>query len=387
MAGRRDKARYCPRCKDLQLVETTAAHGVAVDSCTRCAGVWYDAGELAAMFPWIRRANETGGTVESLDVSTGGMPCPVCVSRTLQERTDGEDVDVVFHECNHCGGTWLGKETWGKFYRKKRQLDAPVVRAKLRSASPLSFSRASFDNPWVEAGGPPVVLIVAAVLVLTGFDKLLVFARIMFHEIGHAVPAWFSGRAALPLPFGITFVREDQSWWTTLCLAFLIGVFGYRSFRERRKVAMAFAVLMFGFMLFFTYYVMPFRSLMCVGIGGLAGEFIVPTIAMLLYHYPMPDRLRWDFWRFFIYVPAMVTFVGAFHDWIYISNKVAAMPSMSMFGVPGDGQSDIEKLIGRFGWSADQIGAAMVGIGILCGIILVVNYGYTLAKVLFFDDE
>jgi Zn-finger nucleic acid-binding protein len=392
MDGYGKKERNCPRCRHLPLIESTAAQGIAVDRCTKCGGVWYDRGEINVAFPALKRATQGAADSKSIDVNAALMPCPVCAPRTLADRNDASDATIVVWDCNACGGTWVDKEIWAKLYKQKRAAETPVVTPRgpafeMRLSDPLAFSRSSFDSPWINVGVPPVMLAISGILALTGFDKLLYFARIMLHELGHAAPAWFSGRAALPLPFGITFIREEQAWWTSLCLAFLLGVFGYRSLREGHKVATGLAVVLLAFQVYFTWVVKPFTSMAIATYGGIAGEFILSTALIILYHHPLPDRLRWDFWRFVTFVPAMVTFVGAFAQWIAISNKVAAMPTTTMFGVPGDGQSDIEKLINQFGWSADQISSISVGIGILCAIVIAVHYAYALARSLFFSDE
>lgn len=44
----------CPRCNG-ELIETVK-HGVVIDSCTSCGGVWLDKGELGKIISQMRKA-------------------------------------------------------------------------------------------------------------------------------------------------------------------------------------------------------------------------------------------------------------------------------------------------------------------------------------------
>lgn len=380
------RTRYCPRCRDLPLLEMTTADGLNLDSCSRCSGVWYDRGELTASFG-VFRGQMPSAEAGPIDVELA-LRCPTCTPRILNERLlDPKDPTLMVAECTNCGGTWLDRDVWSRLYRRKRQLESPK-KARPRGEDGLLFSRAHFDNVWVNVGGPLLALLIGGLIAF--FDigaPLFLPARIMIHEIGHAVPAWFSGRAALPLPFGLTFVNEDPSWFVSVCLLFLLGVFGYRSYTEGRKFGMVLTALLVALQVYFTFILSPFRSLMFVTFGGVAGEFVVSALLIMSFSHTLPDRLRWDFWRFFVILPAMVTLLSAIKLWVDISDKIATMPMGSMYGVPGDGQGDLEKLMDRFGWSADQITNICVMIGVASALVLVAHYGYVVANAIFFSDD
>jgi uncharacterized protein len=44
----------CPRCNN-ELTEVTK-HGIAIDNCTSCGGIWLDKGELAKIINEMRKA-------------------------------------------------------------------------------------------------------------------------------------------------------------------------------------------------------------------------------------------------------------------------------------------------------------------------------------------
>jgi len=239
----------------------------------------------------------------------------------------------------------------------------------------LMSSRLPFDLPLVQYLSLPA----AAVLgLLAGVAQLawppVFFAQLWFHEVGHAVPAWLSSRAALPLPFGFTFWREESSWFTGLCVLFLIGVFGVTSFREKRYYGVVASAVLLGFWAYQTLVLEPYASIGWILFGGLAGELVLTTLAIVSFYYRAPDRMRWDFWRFIVLVPAMSAFVTSLAMWVRIDQGTQGLPLGSIIGAPGDGTGDIERMLAGYAWTAETLTTAYRSIGTLCVTIIVVHY-------------
>ena len=82
--------------------------GLVIDCCPRCAGIWFDAGEMRQLLQSeaLKRQFLTDLRVKSAhtyDLSSGDRRCPRC--RGLMEKpvVGGITVDV----CRECSGVWL----------------------------------------------------------------------------------------------------------------------------------------------------------------------------------------------------------------------------------------------------------------------------------------
>ena len=87
----------------------------------------------------------------------------------------------------------------------------------------------SFDNWKVNTFVPPLLLGLAWLVSQSPFAFFLTAFHIWIHELGHAVPAWFSGKHALPLPIGFTLITPEYSpfvHWGLLSLFGLLLVAG-----------------------------------------------------------------------------------------------------------------------------------------------------------------
>jgi hypothetical protein len=245
------------------------------------------------------------------------------------------------------------------------------VRGGLLDANPkLIGDRIEFDNPWVELCALPAAISFAALFGSSPLGRLLMMPfQIQFHELGHALAAWLSSRAALPLPFGFTFWKEEQSLFTGACMLFLLGVLSYRSARERKPFAMALSLALLLAFLVLSLLVPPERSRMLMILAGLAGELILTSLVLVAFYFPLPDRLRWDFFRFIALVPAAGSWVAALSLWRAIARGTRALPMGSLLG--GDGSGDLDRLIAEYGFS-DQAITALYGRLALSTLVLVV---------------
>lgn len=234
----------------------------------------------------------------------------------------------------------------------------------------LVGSRLGSNDPFLALLAQPLALLFAWLFTMSLFGRLLAMgAQIQFHELGHALPAWLSSRAALPLPFGMTFIRDEPGVFTGLCVAFLASVVLYRGYvEERRATLLAGAGLLLGWLVL-TFGVAPARSRMLVLLGGFVGELCLPALMLVAFHLRLPDRLRWDFFRFLALPFAACAYMGALRLWLGIAHGSVQLPMGSF--LPGDGNGDFDRLIAEYGFSQ----ASIIRVGTSCARASVVGLG------------
>ena len=89
----------CPDCS--APLAPRREHGIEIDPCSACAGVWFDAGELE-----LHRAAKKSKLprLERLALGVPAGPCPRCPTTLLRAaRPDGLELAA----CPHCKGIWV----------------------------------------------------------------------------------------------------------------------------------------------------------------------------------------------------------------------------------------------------------------------------------------
>jgi hypothetical protein len=203
---------------------------------------------------------------------------------------------------------------------------------------------------------------------------LLVPVRIQFHELGHALVAWLSSRFALPLPFGFTFWHEGQSATAALLALGLLGYLVYRSDREGSRFGVVVGLGLVLLWLWLSRGLSAERSLTWVIAGGCAGELVLSALTMVAFYFPLPDRLRWDFFRFVVLVPATAVWRAALWLWIDIARGRAALPTGTFVGI-GETRGDLDRLLAEPGFDADRIVRLYLTLALLTGAFGLLAYG------------
>ncbi len=231
--------------------------------------------------------------------------------------------------------------------------------------------RFEFQSWWGAYVPLAIALGVGLLLSLVDFGLVIAWPfRIFQHELGHAIPSWFSGRAALPLPFGVTFRNDEQSWFVIACMVFLIGLFTYRSFREQAWFAVVAGVAMLLALAYGSFVVQPTIAVEHVLFGGMLGELLIPCVIFVLYHYELPSKLRWDFWRLVAIFPAALTFFPAFLLWIRARHDALEVPRGGMLG---DGNGDVDRLLSEYGYTLLGLAQWYARIAIIVGVVTLVH--------------
>jgi hypothetical protein len=232
----------------------------------------------------------------------------------------------------------------------------------------------SFDNRYVNRWALPIAFafaLLAQVLVFPRF--LLVGVKIWIHEFGHATVAWLSGHGATPLPFGWTNIAEDRSPIVYICFLLLVLLFGWSGLRENKRGITIMAGVIAIVQFYMTWLMPEYIYDILISFGGIGGEFYLSTLLIVCFYLPLPDRFRWDFWRFLFLSMAAFTFAESFGMWHQIKAGTADIPWGTMLGGQGDAGGDMNNLI-AFGWSNAQIINTYSQLGNLCLFVIIGVY-------------
>ncbi len=92
------------------------AHGIDLDRCPQCAGVWFDAGELAAYRE--ARPHLVGGGDDAFTADPAGAPlrCPRCEDDRLAPGRAGT---LCFYRCGSCRGAFVPKPEAGSGWARR----------------------------------------------------------------------------------------------------------------------------------------------------------------------------------------------------------------------------------------------------------------------------
>ena len=359
-----------------------ASPGVNVELCAQCRGLFLDRNEIREL---VGRGSLAKAT-EVVPVSLGGevgMRCPKCVDPAMQPLRVKGAVDVGSWQCRSCGGMWLGDGAFFELARALRtSLPSPRVLAPLTvSHSPpvfkgsgLTHSRSQYDQGMENLIAVPLVMLLSWLFCSTHFGRLMAsLVGMPFHEVGHAAASWLSSRIAIPLPF-FTFWYDDQSVFMGLVVAVVLGWLLLHTYREKNwfmlgstaVVSLAWAVI--------TFLIPPSRTLMWQILAGALGELVIGGILLAAFHFALPDRLRWDFWRWIALIPAALCFTQATMLWRTVSADVSQMPWGSAIGSDSDG--DMNRLVQQFHWNANELADFYLNIAYLGLTALAIAYTY-----------
>jgi len=364
-----------------------ASPGVQVELCTHCRGLFLDRHEIRELVG----AGSLGKATEVVPVSLGdeiGMRCPKCVDPAMQPLQVKGAEDAESWQCRRCGGLWLGD---GAFFALARALQTsrrPVrfVTAPAPSAAPitrdgphLEHSRSRHDRGVGNLVGVPVALLSSWLLCSTSLGRLLAsLVGMPFHELGHAAASWLSSRIAIPLPF-FTYWFDDQSVLMGLLVVGALGWLMWHTYRENNRFMLGVAGAVLAAWAIATFLISPTTTLMWQILAGALGELVFGGFLLVAFHFPLPDRFRWDFWRWLAIIPAGLCFVHAALLWRTVSADVSQMPWGSAVGADSDG--DMNRLVQQFGWSANDLADFYLAVAYACLAAVAAAYLYAAYRI------
>jgi Zn-finger nucleic acid-binding protein len=359
-----------------------ASPGVEVELCAHCRGLFLDRHEIRQL---VGRGSLAKAT-EIVPVSLGdeiGMRCPKCVEPAMQPlRVIGAE-DAQSWQCRTCGGMWLAEGAFFTLAQALRVSDlAPKVAStcarldepKYADSPQLAHSRSRYDKGIENLFALPVAMALSWLFCSTSLGRLFTsMVGMPFHELGHAAASWLSSRIAIPLPF-FTVWYDDQSWLMGLLVATVLGWLLFHTRREKNHFMFAISSAALVGWAVATFVISPRTTLMWQILSGALGEIVFGAFLLVAFHFPLPDRFRWDFWRWIVLVPAALCFMHALLLWRTVEADVTQMPWGSAIGAESDG--DMNRLVQQFAWGANELAALYLSAAYAGLASLAMTYGY-----------
>lgn len=109
----------CPKCKNVSLSEFKV-EDIAVDRCSSCSGLWFDASELGPLLiedAQTVAALRKGAAVEQADDQRGRCPRDGVVMLRIYSSIDRT---VILDACAECHGFWLDGGEFEKLHRAQQ---------------------------------------------------------------------------------------------------------------------------------------------------------------------------------------------------------------------------------------------------------------------------
>jgi hypothetical protein len=236
----------------------------------------------------------------------------------------------------------------------------------------------AYNNRYINGLAFPVAFL--TMILLNPLLKFLLLPfHIWIHEFGHATVAWLAGHQATPLPLGWTNVGEERSLIVYGCFLALLGLLGWTGWRERKRGIIVWAAAVAVLQFYMTWMLSRDTFELWLAFGGVGGEFYLSVLLMVGFYFPLPERWRWDFWRYPVLLIAASTFVNSFGMWRQIRQGESAIPWGTLLGGEGDAGGDMDQL-SAYGWSDLQIIQTYTHLGNGCLFILIGVYIFFLLK-------
>jgi Zn-finger nucleic acid-binding protein len=387
----------CPACPGGPLTLVEATPGVEVELCRACRGMLVDAPVLVS----LAGLNDSMGLdVEAATEPRGGGatlgPCLRCNTHNWQTRAVPGAAGAGLLWCGTCSMVWL---LAGELERLREWVIAERWRARAGASlgpaggaapgasvpvpsdagegdrerprapdaaqGPASIEpadRISFEHGLGNVLGAPLGLGLGLLFCSTAAGRFFgALVGMPFHELGHALASWLSSRFAVPLPF-FTVWHEEQSVPFGLGVAAVLVWLGWHSWHERRRFGLVLALCLLVLQVGLSWFVpVRFTSMLQILSGGL-GEIVLGALVLIAFHFPLPDRLRWDFWRWPALLPASLCLAHALVLWSRAVRDVRHIPWGAAIGSAADG--DMNRLVQSFGWSPAALATFYLGAGI-----------------------
>jgi Zn-finger nucleic acid-binding protein len=362
-----------------------ASPGIAVELCAHCRGLFLDRHEIREL---VGRGSLSKAT-EVVPVCLGEemtVRCPKCVDPVMQPlRVLGAPPTVQSWQCRSCGGLWLGDGAFLALARTLRAFnvaskDEPAPRGMPPAPSHehLAHSRSRYDEGLENVIAVPLVLVLSTLVCSTNLGRLLAsLVGMPFHELGHAVASWLSSRVAIPLPF-FTVWYDEQSVLMGLVVAGVLGWLMFHTYRERNWFMLCAAGAVGVLWTVATFLVAPTRTRMWQILAGGWGEILFGAFLLVAFYFPLPDRFRWDFWRWIALFPAALSLTHATWLWRTVTADVSQMPWGSAIGSDSDG--DMNRLVQQFSWNANDLAQFYLGTANLSLAVLGVAFAYAIYR-------
>jgi Zn-finger nucleic acid-binding protein len=391
----------CPVCTGQPLVFVEVMAGIEVELCRGCKGMLVDAAALEQLAGvadrqlQVRSSETPTVSLEAMyravEVFAGTLrPCLRCNTDNWRSLgLPGAATTGVFW-CDTCSMVWLlageldrlrervTAERWRRRVGAKLALASDATGRELvpndgageraapgsapRQTSSEPADRVSFEHGLGNVLGVPLALGLGLLFCSTPVGHFLgALAGMPFHELGHALASWLSSRFAVPLPF-FTVWHERQSVLFGLSVAATLVWLGWRSRHEQRRFGLVLSLGLLSIQIGLSWFVPARLTSMLQILSGALGEIVIAALVLVAFHFPLPDRLRWDFWRWPALLPASLCLARSLLLWSRAVDDVRQIPWGSAIGSEADG--DMNRLVASFGWKPAELATFYLTAGI-----------------------
>jgi hypothetical protein len=248
-----------------------------------------------------------------------------------------------------------------------------------------SKRRIPFDDFKINLLSLPAAFFITLFFKASGFLDFLpwYFFSIPVHEFGHAIAAWLCSHFAIPIgafiPMAaVTAWSAEPSSFVFMAVLGGICAAGYFSFREGKIFPVILSLVFLGALFYLSVLASERTRQIAMIYGGVGGEFILSTLLIVSFYYPMPEKIRWDFCRFFFLMVGMYVFCSAFHLWNGIDLGKRDIPFGTFLNGPADANGDMDRLHEVYGWSRNEIIWNSIRMGRACLSLIVAHYFFFL---------
>ncbi|MFC3681101.1 rhomboid family intramembrane serine protease [Bacterioplanoides pacificum] len=207
--------KYCPHCYN-EVLDITHYHGEELDVCRRCAGAWFERGELNGLIAEVNQQPDHEGFEQILGERLGRteLRCPSCDDVHLHNFRLLHDYDVEVDICPECDGVWVDHDEMDKVEHSPRIRQALDDLNKKVSVKSWLFQAVS-RFPVEYNVKPHRLPLVTWFLLLANTVIFLAYAFDIDTQL------WlFDHFASRPLD-----LAAGDEWWTPLTATFLHGDF------------------------------------------------------------------------------------------------------------------------------------------------------------------
>ena len=359
------------------LVRRAAELDGAVLDCPSCALVWCEEGALGRLVGHRGDLlDEPPVSLPSMDVAIDARPCPRCPNICLDRVPFARPRGPWIERCPYCAGTLSPAGAIALMREAVVRRAAPVVAEEpfvpldpdVPVWRPMSLKQAALAVP---------VAMLAAALghYLTVVSIVLGGARVSLHELGHAAVAWACSWKALPLPVGFTLTFEGSSPVVFVGILAIVGGLVFVGLRRRAWALVVGPALYAVALCVGTFALDRPTQQMAITFGGCGGELFYGALLVVLFHHRLPERSRWDFFRWIALALGAYVLVDASLFWWECARDWSNIRWGGAFGEDGD----MTKLRDINHWDEQKLTARYTALARLCLGVVFVWWGAHLA--------
>ena len=386
---------FCPLCRDHALIVATDLRGGVDGRCPGCGGRWCGTEQAVALGLFASVEDVASRAVALAE-------CPQCRRRSLSPVDTVRPVPQRPLHCGDCDGIWMHGATVRALQPSARiggadgaaggvspqpwsGVHGPEVRhgfiARLKatygadheSDEPLPDDIET--RPLTLVLALPVAALLVWVLDAVGLIRFLLDStlRMAYHEGGHAVASWLTGRLAIPLPF-LTYSADNSSVTGYVLTVAALAMMGFLGLRRRLPFWITLAGL--GACVLLAKGMLASRPEQWAWIAwsGIGGEFALGTLCVIAFFQRLYHRPSWDVMRYVVLLAGLAAFLPAWRQWRAIAAGQEPFPLGSLLMGASDG--DMNRLLAT-GLSQMQIVESYLQFARLCAAAIVAFWLWT----------